>query len=137
LVFDAGLGELFVIRVAGNVYLPAVAGSLQYASALLNTPLTVVLGHEGCGAVTAALNSRDQGERHLSRIEFLVNSILPGLPEYDEDLSPKERLAQAVEANVRWTIRQILELREGQAEVSMPVIGAIYRIESGRVEFLK
>src|SRR3954470_7474467 len=60
-VFDAGLGELFVVRVAGNVLSPEVAGSLQYAGSYLGTPLVVVLGHEGCGAIDAALAARHEG----------------------------------------------------------------------------
>src|SRR5258708_6435783 len=67
-VFDAGLGELFVVRVAGNVLSPEVAGSLQYAGAHLQTPLFVVLGHEGCGAVDAALATKYEGAQHRSRI---------------------------------------------------------------------
>src|SRR5262245_21935678 len=67
-VFDAGLCELFVIRVAGNVFSPEVAGSLQYAGAHLQTPLFAVLGHEGCGAVHAALATKYEGVRHRSRI---------------------------------------------------------------------
>jgi len=139
LVFDAGLGELFVVRVAGNVMSPEVAGSLQYAGAHLHTPLFVVLGHEGCGAVSAALETRDRGERHRSRIQILVDGILPGLPKFDSLLSPKARLAQAVESNVRWTVRQIAESPEGrarQAEGRMKVIGALYEFGSGRVRFL-
>src|SRR4051794_25149981 len=62
-VFDAGLGELFVICVAGNVLAPEVAGSLQYAGSYLQTPLFVVLGHEGCGAVAAALATKHAGEQ--------------------------------------------------------------------------
>jgi carbonic anhydrase len=139
LIFDAGLGELFVIRVAGNVLSPEVAGSLQYAGLHLQTPLFVVFGHEGCGAVTAALKTRDGGERQHSRIQLLVDSILPGLPDFDPQLSPRAQLAQAVESNVRWTVRRILESPEGQArqaEGRMKVIGAIYGFESGHVRFL-
>src|SRR4029079_14913219 len=109
LVFDAGFGELFVIRVAGNVLGASITGTLQYAGAHLHTPLFVVLGHEGCGAVKAALMTRDQGDRHRSRIQILVDSILPGLPPFDPKLSPAERTPQAIEANVRWTVKQILE----------------------------
>lgn len=69
LIFDGGIGELFVIRVAGNVFSPEVAGSLQYAGAHLHTPLFVVLGHQGCGAVNAALKSRDRGA--TGRVNFL------------------------------------------------------------------
>ena len=139
LVFDAGVGELFVIRVAGNVLSPEVAGSLQYAGAHLHTPLFVVLGHEGCGAVIAALKASDRSERQLSRIQILVDSILPALPKFDSQLSAKARLADAVESNVRWTVRQILESPEGQARLAegrMKIVGAIYEIESGRVRFL-
>src|SRR5256885_6595714 len=71
-VFDAGLGELFVIRVAGNVLSPEVAGSMQYAGSHLHTPLFVVLGHEGCGAVAAALATLRDGVTHKSRIQILV-----------------------------------------------------------------
>ena len=139
LIFDAGLGELFVIRVAGNVLSPEIAGSLQYAGSHLKTPLFVVLGHEGCGAVIAALKARRRGERQGSLIELLINSILPGLPKFDPLLSPRERLAQAVESNVRWTISQILETPEARARLAerrMKLVGAIYEIESGQVRFL-
>ena len=138
-VFDAGLGELFVVRVAGNVFSPEIGGSLQYAGAHLQTPLFVVLGHEGCGAVGAALATKYEGAQHRSRIQILVDSILPGLPELDPQLSPPERLRRAVESNVRWTVRQILNTPEGQARVAegrMKIVGAIYEIESGRVRFL-
>ena len=138
-VFDAGLGELFVIRVAGNVLSPEVAGSLQYAGTHLRTPLFVVLGHEGCGAVAAALATKHQGARHRSRIQILVDSILPALAEDDPQLPPPERLARAVENNVRRTVRQILETPEGRARLAegrMKAVGAVYEIETGRVRFL-
>src|SRR5512139_2094249 len=77
-IFDAGLGELFVVRVAGNVLSPEVAGSLQYAGAHLQTPLLVVLGHEGCGAVQAALKTKAQGPSERARIQLLIDSLLPG-----------------------------------------------------------
>src|SRR6186997_661893 len=68
LVFDAGFGELFVVRVAGNVLGPAILGTLQYAGSHLNTQLFVVLGHEGCGAVEAAVATKYHGVKALSRI---------------------------------------------------------------------
>jgi carbonic anhydrase len=139
LIFDAGLGDLFVIRVAGNVFSPEIAASLQYAGHHLGTELFVVLGHEGCGAVSAALHTRDQDELHRSRIQLLVEKILPALPRFDPQVSPAMRLAQAVDANVRWTVRQIMETPEGRdrlAEGRLKLAGAIYEIESGRVRFL-
>jgi carbonic anhydrase len=101
LIFDANFGELFIVRVAGNVISPEVMGSLQYAGAHLRTPLFVVLGREGCGAVKAALDQKVVGREHLSRIQTLVDSILPRLPETSSQLSDREQLATAVEANVR------------------------------------
>src|SRR5687768_11983446 len=135
-IFDAGLGELFVVRVAGNILSPEIAGSLQYAGSYLETPLLVVLGHEGCGAISAALASKHEGEQFRSRVQLLVESIVPGLPDLDAQLSPEEQLSRAVEENVRWTVRQIVHSPEGQArraEGSKKIVGAIYEIETGRV----
>ena len=139
LVFDAVLGELFVIRVAGNVFSPEVAGSMQYAGAHLQTPLFVVLGHEGCGAVEAALKSRFEGVQHRSRIQILVDNLLPGLEGIDPSLPSEAQLAAAVEANVRWSVRQILDTPEGRmrfAEGQKKLVGAIYSLLTGRVQFL-
>ncbi len=139
-IFDAGLGELFVVRVAGNVLSPEVAGSLQYAGVHLKTPLMVVLGHEGCGAIKAALQVKYEGVQQLSRIQLLVNSILPALAGVDPELPPPVRLARAVESNVRWTVRTLIESPEGQARIvegRVKYVGAIYEIETGRVRFLE
>jgi carbonic anhydrase len=138
-IFDAGLGELFVIRVAGNVLSPEVAGSLQYAGSHLHTPLFVVLGHEGCGAIGAALAAKHQGIEFRSRIQKLLENIMPTLPNWEAGLSSEERLTRAVENNVRWTVRQILDSPEGQAQVAegrMKIVGAVYEIETGRVRLL-
>jgi carbonic anhydrase len=138
-VFDAGLGELFVVRVAGNVVSQEIAGSLQYASVHLRTPLFVVLGHEGCGAVHAALETKQAGTQHHSRIQILVDNILLGLLELDPQLSPQAQLARAVESNVRRTVRRIADSPEGQShlvEGRIKIVGAIYEIESGRVRLL-
>ncbi len=139
-IFDAGLGELFVVRVAGNVMSPEVAGSLQYAGVHLRTPLMVVLGHEGCGAIQAALETKHKNVRHHSRIHLLVDSILPALDGLDPDLPQTVQLAQAVERNVRWTVRTIMESPEGRARVTegrVKCIGAVYEIQTGRVRFLE
>src|SRR6187455_1894186 len=83
LIFDAGFGELFIIRVAGNILSPEVAGSLQYAGRHLCTPLFVVLGHTNCGGVAAAIDTKLNGTRQLSRIQVLIDNILPGLAGLD------------------------------------------------------
>ncbi len=108
LLFDAGFGELFVIRVAGNTFSPEVAGSIQYAGVHLKTPLFVVLGHEGCGAVSAALETRFHATRYRSRIAKLVTNIIPGLNHLNPKLPPDRLLADGIEANVRWSMQQIL-----------------------------
>ena len=140
LIFDAGLGELFVIRVAGNVLSAEVAGSMQYAVAHLRTPLLVVLGHEGCGAIQAALETKYQNVQQKSRIQLLLESILPVLDGLNPKLPPPEQLAWAVESNVRSTVRTIIESPEGQARIAegrVKCVGAIYDIETGRVRFLE
>jgi carbonic anhydrase len=140
LIFDAGFGELFIIRVAGNVFSPEVAGSLQYAGRHLRTPLFIVLGHTHCGAVAAALDTLLRGSRQHSRIQLLVDCILPALLDLDTRLTPEMMRAQGIEANVRWSMRQILESPEGrerQTEGHMKLVGAIYELETGRVRFLE
>ena len=112
LIFDAKFGDLFVIRVAGNVVSPEVWGSLQYAGTHLKTQLFMVLGHEGCGAVQAALAAQ---------------------------LPPQQRLERAVESNVRWSVRQFHESPEGRARAAegrIRVVGAVYEIATGRVRLL-
>ena len=140
LIFDAGFGELFIVRVAGNVISPEVLGSVQYAAVHLQTPLFVVLGHEGCGAVKAALAARLEGVRERERIAVLLDNIQPGLANVDVSLPPDERLEAAVEANVRWSMRQLLDTPEGRARVAegvLKLVGAVYELETGYVRFLR
>jgi carbonic anhydrase len=139
LVFDAGFGELFIVRVAGNVISAEVLGTLQYAGIHLRTPLFVVLGHEGCGAVQAALAVKSRGAREPSRIHLLLQNILPGLKDIDPKSSPEVQLQAAVENNVRWSIRQLVETPEGKARITegfTRLVGAVYELKTGRVRFL-
>ncbi len=139
LVFDAGFGDLFVIRVAGNVLGSAIAGTLQYAKAHLHTPLFVVLGHGGCGAVKAAIGSKFHGAEHRSRIATLLESIVPALDGLDPGLPPEQLLDAAVEANVRLTLRRLLESPEATArgmQAGVELVGAVYDLDTRRVRFL-
>jgi carbonic anhydrase len=139
LVFDAGFGELFIVRVAGNVLGPTINGTLQYAGTHLHTPLFVVMGHEGCGAVQAAVAWKFEGTRHKSRIELLLENIIPALEDLDPNLPPDAMMKAAVEANVRWTIRAILGSPEAKARAkgdAIRVVGAVYDIATGAVRFL-
>jgi len=139
LIFDAGFGELFIVRVAGNVISPEVLGTLQYAGVHLRTPLFVVLGHDGCGAVGAALATKRKDTQEPARIALLLDGILPGLRDLPSGLAPEEEVREAVEANVRWSMRQVLETPEGKsrtAEGTMKLVGAVYELTNGRVRFL-
>lgn len=139
LVFDQGLGDLFVVRVAGNVIAPDVVGSLEYAIAHLNTPLLIVMGHEGCGAVTAAVDALTKPSNELASVKGLVNLIEPGLPKELQGDTPQKRVNAAVEANVRWSLRQLARLPEAKGSIEerqVTVIGAVYELASGRVRFL-
>lgn len=140
LLFDQGFGDLFIIRVAGNVVSAEVLGSIQYAGAHLRTPLFIVLGHEGCGAVGAALAAKFYGASTTRRgIRALLRSILPGLDGIDPALPSHEQLRVAVEANVRWSMHQLRETPEARralAERRASLVGAIYELRTGRVRLL-
>jgi len=139
LIFAANFGELFIVRVAGNVVSAEVMGSLQYAGAHLHTPLFLVLGHEGCGAVKAALESKLHGAQQQSRIQVLVDNILPGLAGIEASSPGDDQLQQAIEANVRWSMHQLEESPEGSRALEQArakLVGAVYEIATGRVRFL-
>jgi carbonic anhydrase len=112
---------------------------LQYAGLHLRTPLFVVLGHEGCGAVEAALAATQHNADHPERIALLLQNIEPGLGDIDAALSQEAQLGAAVEANVRWSIKQLRDTPEGKARLEKGVIklvGAVYELKTGRVRFL-
>ena len=130
LIFDSGIGELFVVRVAGNIANTSSMASIEYAVHALGVKLIVVLGHESCGAVKAALNGADLGDN----LNHLVGHITPCLADpFESD----DQLAEAVERNAR---RSAAELNERSAIISgaegLPVAPAVYRLASGQVDFL-
>ena len=143
IVFDQGLGDLFVIRVAGNVVAPSQLGSVEFAAEVLGSRLVVVLGHSSCGAVQATLTELDQPAESLSpslrsivdQIRPAVEPLVEGDPEHDSD----QLLAQAVRANVRASANQlrhgseILERRISAGDLL--VVGAEYSLETGEVDF--
>lgn len=140
LVFDASFGELFVIRVAGNVLGPSILGTLQYAGVHLHTPLFVVVGHAGCGAIKAAVAEKFHDAQHHSRIATLLENIGPALDDLNPSLPAAALLDAAIEANVRYTVRQLLESPEGKervAEGTVRLVGAVYELASGVVRFLE
>jgi carbonic anhydrase len=140
LVFDQAFCELFVIRVAGNLVSADMLGSLQYAIRHLQTPLIVVMGHESCGAVTAAVDALEGRSKEPQFISALVAAIEPGLKGLSKDLAGADRVQAAVEANVRWSMRQLAAIAERKL-VPKPkktvLVGAVYDIATGVVRFLK
>jgi len=139
LIFDQGLGDLFVIRVAGNVVDPDVAGSIEYAVHHLQTRLIVVLGHEHCGAVTAALQELDKGMDEPKEVKMLLRTIAPGIRQVPRDLENDERVRQGVVANVRHSIeelRKIEDLREAERAGEFRIVGGVYDLHTGEVRFL-
>ena len=140
LLFDQGLGDLFVVRVAGNVVTTDDLGSIEYAVNHLHTPLVLVLGHESCGAVTAALETEALRKKEAKDIQKLLALILPALKGIDPKLSPTERVSQGVDANVLWSVQQLQnspELKEKIASGHLTIMGAVYDLETGKVRLLK
>ena len=137
LIFDVGFGDTFVIRVAGNIVDENEAGSIEYALAHLGTPLVVVLGHEGCGAITAALDTREHKEPE--ELEHLLHDLLPGLAEIDPELKKRDRIHLGVEANVRYQVAQLARIAEGIEGLNPGtlIVGAVYELDSGRVRVLE
>jgi carbonic anhydrase len=133
-IFDCGLGDLFVCRVAGNVLDAAVVGSLEYAVDVLNVPLIMVVGHERCGAVQAALEHMQAP----GAIGKLVSAILPAAQEAEGQ--PGDHWHNAVIENVKLVVKQlrsgdsILAARAGSGELLID--GAYYSLSTGEVQLL-
>ncbi len=124
-IFSTGIGELFVIRVAGNVLDHHQLGSIEYAAAHLGCKAVILLGHTGCGAVSAALNGHHDGF-----ITYIIEDILEAI---GEETDPKE----ACRLNVLHGVDLIKKEFAGHPEVSeVDIIGAIYDIRSGKVAWL-
>ena len=138
LIFDQGLGDLFVIRVAGNIVAPSQIGSVEFAAAQLGTRLVVVLGHSNCSAVEATLKELAQDHHQRSpNLRAIVDRIRPAI---ESLMSDDVSLNDAVVANVRQSVNQlqngsqILEQMIDSDELT--IVGAEYSIESGEVTFL-
>lgn len=134
IIFDQGLGDLFVVRVAGNVATDTELGSLEYGAEHLHVPLLVVLGHEKCGAVTAAV----EGGPPEGHIAALVNLIIPAV-EKSRRL-PGDPVTNAVRSNVELVVRQLRSstplLSELVAHGKLRIVGAVYSLDTGKVTWL-
>lgn len=141
-IFDAGIMDLFVVRVAGNVVGRSTAASLEYGALHVHTPVLVVLGHTGCGAVSAAWHHRQEGVPSESeRIAHLLGHIDPALDRVMAGgLQGDQGLAAAVEENVWQAIADLGELsqpvRQACQGSRLLVMGAIYDLSNGQVRWL-
>jgi carbonic anhydrase len=143
IVFDQGLGDLFVIRVAGNIVAPSQVGSIEFAAARFGTQLVVVLGHSRCGAILATLEElrtpTDRQSRNLRAIVDRVRPSVEGLLATELRHDPEALVRQAVRANILASadhLRHGSELLEQLIQQGrLLVVGAEYSLESGQVEF--
>lgn len=141
IVFDQGLGDLFVIRVAGNIVEPSLIGSVEYAAQFLGTPLVVVLGHSSCGAIAATLGDIDEPNADLSpNLRAIVDRIRPAVEAVSET-DADARSARAVRANVSASVQQLSQgsevLKKLIQENNLLVVGAEYSLETGKVDFFE
>jgi carbonic anhydrase len=134
ILFDQGIGDLFDVRIAGNIVTPEVLGSLEYAAGLLSTPLIMVLGHERCGAVTAAV----QDAPLPGHISTLVKAIKPSLTTEDKPLD--KQVEQAVVANIRYQVKTIQRnselIAQRIADRKLKIVGGRYDLDTGEVTVL-
>ena len=134
-IFDQGLGDIFIIRNAGNVVAPVTLGSLEYAAAHLKTPLMMVLGHSQCGAVGAAM----AGGEPEGSLGSIMTEIGPAVSAISEDI--ENRYDEVIIENTKNSIKNILTrssmIKDRVDSGDMLIIGAIYNLDSGKVNIIK
>ena len=143
IVFDQGLGDLFVIRVAGNIVAPSQVGSIEFAAEQFGSRLVVVLGHSQCGAILATLAElRHPTKDHSRNIHSIVDRIRPSvekLPSIESKNDPDALVQQAVRANVANSVNHLQHgsdiLERLIRDEGLRVVGSEYSLETGVVEF--
>lgn len=149
LVFDQGLGDLFVIRVAGNIVAPSQIGSVEFAAEKFGTGLVVVLGHSHCGAVTACVESVMNPDQYVTpNLRSIVDRIRPSVYNLHEiytasgqTVNEDELIARGVKANVRMSVSQLKHgsrtLEDAVESGKLLIVGANYDLETGQVHFFE
>lgn len=143
IIFDQGPGDLFVIRVAGNIVAPSLTGSVEYAATKLSARLVVVLGHSRCGAVRATLQElKNRTVIDSPNLTAIVERIRPHVESIlDLDIDSDEILKRAVRANVHAAVKDLKENSEILQHLikndNLQIIGAEYALETGAVEFFE
>lgn len=148
IVFDQGLGDLFVIRVAGNIVAPSQIGSVEFAAETFGTKLVVVLGHSHCGAVTACVETLINPEQNYSpNLQSIVDRIRPSVYNLHElatanghDVDADELVDRSIRANVRMSVSQLKHgsriLEDLTSNGQLLIVGAEYDLKTGKVRFL-
>jgi carbonic anhydrase len=142
IVFDQGFGDLFVVRVAGNIVAPSIVGSIEFAASQFGTRLVVVMGHTGCGAIAATMNALATGLGPESKnLRAITDRIAPHIEAIALRGSGPETMRDAMQANVRASVdhlrhgSQILE--ELVLKGRVVVVGGEYDLETGQVQFFE
>lgn len=142
IIFDQGLGDLFVIRVAGNIVAPSQVGSVEFAADRFDTRLVVVVGHSQCGAITATLDELERPTNHSRNLQSIVDRVRPaiaGLLATDLRNNREELVKQAVRANIRASVHHLRHgssiLEDLTEKNGLLIVGAEYSLETGVVEF--
>ncbi|MEZ0326190.1 MAG: carbonic anhydrase [Fimbriimonas sp.] len=138
IVFDQGPGDLFVVRIAGNAADPGTLGSVEYAIDHLKTKLIVVMGHEECGAIKAAMLPMADQEKEAANIQHVLSLVRPALEGMASIKDGRAKMREAIVSNVRYQVAQLLKdpvVAAGVAKGEVQVVGAVYEIGSGAVEF--
>jgi carbonic anhydrase len=140
ILFDQGFGDLFVVRIAGNIVAPSVVGSIEFAAAQFGTRLVVVMGHTHCGAVSASVKAIETGQGPESKnLRAITDRITPHIegPVRSRSGDPAAILREAVRANVRASAHQLRRgsriLEELVLAGRLVVVGALYELETGEV----
>jgi carbonic anhydrase len=144
MVFDQGIGDLFIVRIAGNVVGHSQVASIEFAASYLDVRLVVVLGHSDCGAVKGVVDwLRSPGGETSTSLEFFVDKIRPPVERViasDHEKAPEEIVASAVRENVRHSVATLQQesgvIRSLADAEGLRVVGAEYSLRSGIVEFL-
>ena len=149
IVFDQGLGDLFVIRVAGNVVAPSQIGSVEFATEKFATKLVVVWGHSHCGAVTACVETLINPDQQFSpNLRSIVDRIRPSVYNLHEiytangqDIDAQELINRGIKANVRMSVTQLKHgsriLEDAVNNGSLIIVGAVYDLDTGKVTFIE
>lgn len=143
MIFDQDLGDLFVIRVAGNIVAPSLVGSVEFAVSTFGTEVVLVMGHSQCGAISATLNQINAGEVPPSEnLHDIVGRIRPHIYSIAkmEKLSVEEKMNLSIEANVMASVAKLSSssriIEDLVQEHKLAIFGAVLELSSGRVRFL-